>query len=796
MNKRATCQLPAGFAVLVLSACSALSLVAASNREVPKPLPNHPGNVFLAGEEVVVPLPGDWTGPWRVVDYEGKQLAEGNGSGKISLGKLPVGYYEVPRPDGKPPVGIGVLAQLAVPTPRTSPIGVDAAVPWSLGYKLPEAANLCALAGINWARGRLDWAQMEPTQGQFASPNNYDAAAREFGQAGIQFLQVNHATPSWAGQKKNRFPADLRDAYRFYCEMARRWQGQVQAFEPWNEADWPQFGGHTGAEMASFQKACYWGLKAGNPDLIVCQNVFANYFPEAIADFHDNQAWPYFDTLNFHHYWSLDGLGKYYAQFRDISGGRPMWVTECNFIHGLSAEGLATDPKTREFTNEGLRRQAAHVLQLFATSIQSGSAATFWFMFPDYNEGRTQFGVLRADLTPRPSYLALAAVGRLLADARPVGRLKSANTNFWGYLFHAKPDGKERLVLVAWTTKGAETIQLPATPSAVFDTIGREQKPGETTIEVTNAPMIGLFPVSLQNQFEYAPAPAILPRAEGKPSPVVLQAVWPAEKSTWPKVEGLRSHYWIGSDGPERMPVFVYNFGDKEAKGRLTVTGPKEWQLGLPQEVTVKPMERLELALTYDLSQALRRTRQAVKIEGDFGPAGKSLLSMRLFPLLPSKPQSVRDLPALLNTKRWQAYGPREAKLTLATVPEGILVELDRGQSNEKWFSVSLKIDPQERPTQAENALLLPVRILEGEASLSVRLAEEKGRSFSVPYGMGERAKNDDGAIPFGAAVTAWTLSEPQQTLEPRQLGSVQINGEAQTQRVKIVITKAAWATF
>ena len=115
---------------------------------------------------------------------------------------------------------------------------------------------------------------MEPKQGESAPTNKYDAAARELNKAGIQVLQVNGLTPSWAEKQKNRFPADLRDAYRFHREMARRWKGQVQAFEPWNEADWIQFGGHTGAEMASFQKACYWGLKAGNPDMIVCQNVF------------------------------------------------------------------------------------------------------------------------------------------------------------------------------------------------------------------------------------------------------------------------------------------------------------------------------------------------------------------------------------------------------------------------------------------------------------------------------------------------------------------------------------------
>jgi hypothetical protein len=765
-------------------------------RTLPKPLPEHPGNVFLAGEEVVVSLPREGTAPWRVLDYDGKLVAEDKEPGKIALGKLPVGYYEIPREDGKPLIGIGVLAPLAAPTPKTSPIGVDAAVPWSLGNKLPEAASLCALAGINWARGRLNWTQMEPKQGQFSPANNYDAAARELHKAGIQVLQVNHHTPQWAGQKNNRFPTDLRDAYRFYREMAQRWQGQVQAFEPWNEADWPQFGGHTGAEMASFQKACYWGLKAGNPDMIVCQNVFANYFEQVISDFHDNEAWPYFDTLNFHHYWSLDRMPKYYSQFREISGGRPLWVTECNFIRGLSAEGLAADEKLHDFTTEIARQQAAHVLQTFAVSIQGGSVATFWFMFPHYSEGPTQFGVLRADLTPRPGYLALAAAGRLLADAQPVGRLKSDNKDFWGYLFRARPDGKEQLVLIGWTVKGTEAITLPSAPTALFDTIGREQTPAGTTLEITPAPVLGLFPVSLQNQFAYDPAPAMPPRAEEKPSPVVLQAVWPAEKSTWPWVVGLHSHYWIGSDGPERMPIGVYNFGDHEAKGRLTVTGPKDWKVGIPHEVTVKPMERVELALTYDLSQAARRTRAAVKIEGDFGPAGRSLLSLRLLPLLPAKPRAVRDRPALLDAKRWQGSGPREAKFTVAAVPEGILVELDRSGTSQKWFSVSLNLDPPERPANGENALLLPVKILEGEASLSVRLAEEKGRSYSVPYGMGERARSDDGAISFGAAVSPWTMSEPQRTLDPQQLRTVQIGGEAKTAKLKFLITKVGWATF
>ena len=150
--------------------------------------------------------------------------------------------------------------------------------------------------------------------------------------------------------------------------------------------------------------------------------------------------------------------------------------------------------------------------QIFAISLQNGSGGHVLVHLPQLPRGATQFGVLRGDLTPRPGYLALAAAGRLLADAKPVGRLKSANKDFWGYLFRAKPDGKEQLLLVAWSMKGTETIRLPAAPVAMFDTIGRQQKPVETTLEVASAPVFGLFPVGLQNQFEYEPAPTLPPR--------------------------------------------------------------------------------------------------------------------------------------------------------------------------------------------------------------------------------------------------------------------------------------------
>jgi hypothetical protein len=260
--------------VVLLSALvlPALAFAAAIERAIPKPLADHPGNVFLVGEDVVVTMPAakDEKGDtWRLTDYEGKTVDEGTAAdGKATLGKLAVGYYELRRiVDGTPQkarVTVGVLAPLEAPTPLTSPIAIDTASAWFYpsGPRQEGAASLCALAGINWVRDRLAWREMEPKKGESAGPIRYDDTARKQAEARLQVLQVHHDSPVWAAvanKQVKRFPPDLRDAYSFQKEMAKRWKGQVLAFEPWNEADIDVFGGHTGAEMAALQKASYLG---------------------------------------------------------------------------------------------------------------------------------------------------------------------------------------------------------------------------------------------------------------------------------------------------------------------------------------------------------------------------------------------------------------------------------------------------------------------------------------------------------------------------------------------------------
>jgi hypothetical protein len=603
------------FQARILAAIFALFISAgagAVERAIPHVLASHPGNIFFPGEKIAVHGSGLAGESWRALDYERKTVAHGKlKNGVAEIGSLPVGWYEVtgetePITNG---VFVGVIEPLRAPTPTNSPICIDVAMAWMYPKeKMGEVANLCQLAGINRVRDRLLWEVMEPKRGEFfQGTNQYDWSARIQADAGLQILQVGHVSASWANPVVKRFPADLRDSYNFYREIARRWQGQVGAFEPWNEADITEFGGHTGSEMASFQKAAYLGLKAGNPKVTACLNPFAIRRAETLSDFQANEAWPYFDTYNFHHYEVLDHYQALYADQRAVSAGKPMWVSECS-VH-VNWQG---DENLKELGEEDLRLQSERVTKTYTLGIYQGAAAIFYFMLPHYVERRLQYGVLRPDLSPRPAFLAVAAAGRLLAGAKPVGRLELEGKAGQGYVFRAEPDGKPADVMVLWA-KQETSVALPEPPQACFDHLGRTRAISGKIVKAGREPLYLILAKGSRPKLVEPPKPAEI--LAGNPGFLVLQAVQPVEETDLKK-----SAYVFAKAGTNAVPIFLYNFGSEKMHGRLSVTAPGGWTAALPSEVTIEPGERKALSL--NLSNNNRDWDEArLRIEGDFRPA-------------------------------------------------------------------------------------------------------------------------------------------------------------------------------
>ena len=590
-------------------------------RSVARSLPSHPGNIFLTDEDVLIPLPAAWGAAWRLLDYEGNTVRDGHvEQGQARLGRLRAGYYELAAGDGNPSrVSLGILTPLAAPTPLDSPIGIDVAMAWSFPQeKMASVANLCVLAGMNRVRDRLSWEAMEPKRGEFITTSNqYDYSAQVQAAAGLQILQVNHLSPSWANPVAKRFPPDLRDVFAFYRAMAQRWRGPVAAFEPWNEADISMFGGHTGSEMATLQKAAYLGLKAGNSSVVACLNVFAIHRAATLHDFDRNEAWPYFDTFNLHHYETLQKYPQLYADFRAVSAGKPLWVSECS-VH-VKWSG---DAREQELSEEDARLQSERLTKTYSLAIYQGAAAVFYFMLPHYTEGQLQYGVLHRDLTPRPAFLALGAVGRLLAGAEPIGRVEIGDQAGQAYFFRAEPDGQPADVAVVWA-RNEQDFSLPAEPRACLDHLGRAVPVTGKAIKVGQAPLYLLF--------EKGAHPPTLPppkRAKilsGKPGSLVLQALLPEPDTVLEK-----SAYRIPAGQKKTIPLFLYNFGGEPAQGTLNATAPSDWTVELQREARTEPGGRTQVPMALKFSGRKTPAEADIRITGDFGAGGQPVLSMHL----------------------------------------------------------------------------------------------------------------------------------------------------------------------
>jgi hypothetical protein len=628
----------------------------ALERTPPVPMENHPGNVFVAGEEVAIALPEDLDSAattWRVRDDKENIIGTGPLKQRISLGALGIGWYVIEFLDAaENAVGwttAAVLHPWKNPVPEDSPVCLDGAVSWFAtdDPATQEAyASLANLAGANWIRDRLRWREIEPEKGAFAPPTQYDAAARIQHDRGLDVLQVWHDTPKWAFNDQSdhgRFAPDLRDVYRFSEAVARRFGGTVQAWEPWNEANSGNFGGQTIDEMCANQKAAYLGFKAGNPDATVCWQPIAGVNAASMADgILANETWPYYEAYSIHSYDWPDSYDRLWEPSRRAAAGRPIWVTECD--RGLKP---ASASDWGDFTREDAIKKAEFMAHSYAISLFSGASRHYHFILGHYMEqnGAVQFGLLRKDLTPRPSYVALAALGRFLAGATCLGRWHvEEQPDAHVYAFRGRPDGEPRDVLVAWvehpgdwSQRGVATSEWSLPPDvsvlSVHDYLGR---PIETAVPASlrSRSVFLTLPEDEANKLSLEPARRSEIR-HGQPSAIVLQLEMP-ERILVDKTQGWTPQFEraVSPNKPTELRLVAYNFTDKSCEGRLVFDQiPDGWVIEASEwKATVPPMGRIVHSTALTVQAIPEGDDPAwVTVRGEFGQAGAPVAAFRFY---------------------------------------------------------------------------------------------------------------------------------------------------------------------
>jgi hypothetical protein len=798
--------LATGMAMLVMGVAARSQVASRAWRQ--DALPER--HIFLSGDAVRV-RPPDSRGAvaWTCLDSDGNTVRAGtlptNGE-EIALGQLPVGWYRISITGGQGMetafTTAAVLHRGRGPVRADSPICVDAATAWFARDSVAKQeafSQLASLARINWIRDRMSWGGLEGKSGVFAGETTYDTSATAQAGAGLEVLQVFHSTPKWAitpdleGKEAwKRFPRDLRHLARFCRHVAERYRGRVAAWEPWNEANIDGFGGHSIDEMCTMQKAAYLAFKAADPALTVCWNVFAGAPSEIQADIiQANETWEYFDTFNVHTYGKPRAYLSQFEQARRAASGRPLWLSEC----GIRLRWKTPRP-WGELSPADEHSQARFVAKSYASSLYAGVDRHFFFILGNYVEREKQFGLLRHDLTPRPGYVALAAVGRFLEGGHCLGRMPLGDDG-WAVLFRAFPDGVERDVVVVWAGESSQ----PAIPGALrsatwFDHLGRPVE--DVPTEASDAPFFGLSAPGLAASLDLESPPVRGPRLAGSPSPIVLQAVFAAAATNL----GAQAHRVTPGETND-VPVHVYNFGTERCIGKVSPAPlPDGWEaVLLPAAFSLAPGERGEatLSLTPSKGGAALLFGQRVSLRGDFGSAGKPNLVFRVIgDLTDLQPTRNQELSCSGDAAAWGDNITRDGVLTHRADGDGMRFDMTFAEAD-PWSYPELTLAPADRPTEQFDGLALSIQVHEGDGTLRVQFIEENGASYLADMGVSTSVRTPQQVVVLlrDAKWGSWSKPDPNRELDPERLTRILVGINAKrNSKVSMTVRDLRWVRF
>lgn len=578
-----------------------------------------PGNVFIAGSPIRLEIK-DAQGEisYGVTDYFGANKASGKITSVIELPGLQPGWYEVKCKDnaGEATTSIGVVMNRGkAPLPENGRICTDVAAAWLVNASNYQAiTRMIRIAGIPWVRERLHWIGKEKER-NIADWEQYQAVADDYAVEGIHVYQICHDSPRWShpGRDGNVCPDDLRDYYYFIRDAANHFSKQISAWEIWNEPDigfWPD----QSDRYSGLVKAGYLGIKDGNPKAMVLQGSILGVGTQFEKSIYESGTIGYFDVYNCHIYKKpiiypsvladhLDLLSKYSVD------DRPVWVTEA----GVSVEG-SEGPDKKILNTENQHIQCQYIPRAAAMSLAAGTDKYFFFVLPHYTEGPVQWGALRPDLTPYPSFIALSTAANILGQSTYKGEYKPGNNAITAQFFST---GKGN-VMVAWSDTETEmTVPTDKRYIRIANVFGEENsiKSENGVVKVKLGPdAIYLFDLgrSVEKNLTGKPRPhGKLPKLN--PSRVVV--VGHTELSVNKDFDA----YILKNQDAFNYIVDVYNFNEKTgASGTVEVTAPDGWTVSnSKQPVIVGTMGRETLRFRVKPG-ALSVNRFKITVNADF----------------------------------------------------------------------------------------------------------------------------------------------------------------------------------
>lgn len=312
--------------------------------------------------------------------------------------------------------------------------------------------------GIGWVKVQLSWKLYEPQPNQYHAERfaELDAFVRRANEADMKVLLGVSKAPEWSRPttEMDGPPVDFGLYERFMRDLSTRYQGQVAAYELWNEPNLQrEWNGSTlgGAEFARLLQFGVNGVRAVDSEVLLIAGAPAvTGIDDGITAVADRRfleqmlaagAGNLVDGLGVHPYgfanppdssithpemtnapshnnhptfFFADTLNDYAVIMQNAGVSLPLWATE--FGWGSFENVAPTAPTGVEYMNDVNEwQQAEHTLRAFQLAQENEMIGTLFLWNLNFGPllgtdfAESGYSILRPDGTKRPVYLSLAS---------------------------------------------------------------------------------------------------------------------------------------------------------------------------------------------------------------------------------------------------------------------------------------------------------------------------------------------------------------------------------------------------
>lgn len=372
-----------------------------------------------------------------------------------------------------------VLAQTAAVPAATLPeavvpSGVGVNIHFTIGHE--RDLRMIAKAGFKFVRMDFDWARTEPQKGKY-NWSDYDTFTAELEERGLRpYYILDYSNPLYEENSRSTNPITHRVEYalaspqhpesiaayaRWAAAAAKHFHDHGVIWEIWNEpniAFWkpkPDVAQYTALALAAARairaadpRACIVGPTTSGFDWKFLEAVFQSGFLD------------YLDAVSVHPYrgQAPETAGPDFARLRKLiaryaPAGRTIPIVSGEWGYSTCTRGVS------------LQRQAEYSVRQQLSNLMNGVPLSIWYDWK--NDGRNpadnenNFGTMNYDLTPKPAYLAIAAMTRALSGYSVAKRYDTGDTNDY-VLVLTNGAGQEKLA--AWTIRKPHRIELQSGP--------------------------------------------------------------------------------------------------------------------------------------------------------------------------------------------------------------------------------------------------------------------------------------------------------------------------------------------